>query len=85
MYHLLCTDNDKYILVYSSTQRFQAEVQTDAQSLLTTLNTAKNTDHELRTGVTEADAMSALDLIIGGGVKHLMKICSFLTVSFPQS
>ena len=42
-------------------------------------------DHELRTGVTEANAMSALDLIIGGGGKHLMKICSFLTVSFPQS
>ena len=28
---------------------------------------------------------STLDLIIGGGVKHLMKICSFLTVPFPQS
>ena len=67
MYHLLCTDNDKYIPVYSNTRRSLAEVQTDAQSLLTTLNTVKNTDHELRTGVTEAVDLPALDLIIGVG------------------
>ena len=42
MYHLLCTDNDKYIPVYSNTRRSLAEIQTDAQSLLTTLNTAKD-------------------------------------------
>ena len=29
MYHLLCTDNDKDMLVYSITRRFLTDVQTD--------------------------------------------------------
>ena len=29
MYHLLCTDNDKDIWVYSITRRFLSDVQTD--------------------------------------------------------
>ena len=33
MYHLLCTDNDKDMQVYSITRRFLTDVQTDAQNV----------------------------------------------------